>query len=57
MKNRNNMMIKYIIWTDNKIGDKGAKMISESLKINTTLTILYLGSDENWRKNEIEFKK
>ena len=34
------------IWTDNAIGDEGARMISESLKTNTTLTILYLGGDE-----------
>ena len=33
--------------TDNDIGDEGARMISESLKINTTLTELYLESDEN----------
>ena len=35
-----------IEWTDNKIGDEGAKMISESLKINTTLTTLNLSCDE-----------
>ena len=34
------------IWTDKKIGDEGAKMISESLKINTTLIILDLCGDE-----------
>ena len=34
------------IWTDNNIGEEGAKMISESLKINTTLTTLNLGCDE-----------
>ena len=39
-------MIKWIIWTGNNIGDEGAKMISESLKINTTLTELYLDCDE-----------
>ena len=33
-------------WTDNRIGDEGANKISESLKINTTLTQLNLGS--NW---------
>ena len=33
-------------WTDNKIGDSGANKISESLKVNTTLTKLDLGSDE-----------
>ena len=33
-------------WTDNRIGDEGANKISESLKVNTTLTELYLGSNE-----------
>ena len=32
---------------DNTIGDEGAKAISESLKINTLLTILDLHCDEN----------
>ena len=39
-------------WTANKIGDKGASAISESLKINTTLTKLNLGCDEIRNKNE-----
>ena len=34
-------------WTENYIGDEGARMISEALKINTTLTVLDLTSDEN----------
>ena len=38
-------------WTDNKIGLEGAKMISESLKINTTLTQLDLCG--NWRTIDI----
>ena len=33
-------------WTDNEIGAEGASKISETLKVNTTLTELYLGSDE-----------
>ena len=33
-------------WTDNEIGDSGANKISESLKVNTTLTELSLSSDE-----------
>ena len=33
-------------WTDNRIGDEGASEISESLKVNTTLTRLDLGGDE-----------
>ena len=36
-----------MIWTGNHIGESGARMISESLKTNTTLTELNLGSDEN----------
>ncbi len=33
-------------WTGNEIGDEGANKISETLKVNTTLTELDLGSDE-----------
>jgi len=33
-------------WTDNEIGDSGAIKISESLKVNTTLTVLSLRGDE-----------
>ena len=33
-------------WTDNKIGAEGANKISETLKVNTTLTELDLSSDE-----------
>jgi len=43
-------------WTGNEIGDSGANEISESLKVNTTLTELYLGSDEEER-NEKEEKR
>ena len=35
-------------WAANKIGESGARMISESLKTNTTLTTLYLYGDEKW---------
>ena len=42
------------MWTDNKIGDEGARMISEALKCNSTLTILDLYSDE---KNDKEKKR
>ena len=42
-------------WTDNNIGTEGAKTISESLMINTTLTQLNLSC--NWNttidKNEL----
>ena len=34
------------LWTGNNIGDEGAKKISESLMINTTLTRLNLGGDD-----------
>ena len=34
------------IWTANNIGDEGARMISEALKINSTLTKLNLRCDE-----------
>ena len=43
-------------WTENKIGDEGAKKISESLMINTTLTQLNLSCNWNttpWLKNEL----
>jgi len=33
-------------WTDNDIGDEGANKISESLKVNTTLTKLDLDGNE-----------
>ena len=40
----------------NGIRDEGSKAISESLRINTSLTELYLGSDEKIR-NEKEKRK
>ena len=44
-------------WIGNGIGDEGAKAIGESLKINTSLTELYLSGDEKkwkkWIENEI----
>ena len=42
-------MIKQIILADNNIGDEGARMISESLKTNTTLTELNLEGDEKMK--------
>ena len=36
-------------WIDNEIGVEGAKSISESLKINTSLTKLDLSCDEKKR--------
>ena len=56
-------------WTDNKIGATGAMKICEALMTNTTLTTLYLNSDDKdrkWKKkrkekkqdrNEIEMKE
>ena len=41
--------------TDNKIGDEGAKAMSEMMKANTTLTSLDLSSEEE-RKMERERK-
>ena len=41
--------------TVNEIGDKGAKSMSEVLKVNTTLTSLGLWSEEEERRGkEIE---
>ena len=45
--------MKTMKWIGNQIGDEGAKSISESLKINTSLTTLYLWSDEKiWNEEE-----
>ena len=48
-------------WIDNEIGVEGAKSISESLKINTSLTKLDLSCDEKkdmkWRREEKEKKE
>ena len=42
-----------MVWTGNNIGDSGARMISESLKTNTTLTYLNLCCDEiEWNEDE-----
>ena len=45
---------------DNRIGDEGAMKISESLKVNTTLTQLYLEGNESQMKkikHDNEMKK
>ena len=39
-------------WIGNYIGDEGAKRISESLKINTSLTSLSLWGDEKIRNEK-----
>ena len=46
-------------WIGNYIGDEGAKRISESLKINTSLTKLNLRGDEKIRNENgrIEMKR
>ena len=44
-------------WTVNEIGTEGASKISESLKINTTLTELNLSCDEIRNKNEEQKRK
>ena len=38
--------------TDNGIGDEGAKAMSEMVKVNTTLTTLYLGREEERQERE-----
>ena len=44
--------------TDNEIGAEGASALSESLKINTTLTKLDLRCEKTSRKKkQIELKK
>ena len=53
MKNREWKWKEVKEWIGNQIGSEGAKTISESLKINTSLTELNLRSDEKIRnKNE-----
>ena len=42
-------------WTGNSIGDEGASKISESLKINTTLTQLNLSGNWNNATNRNDF--
>jgi len=44
-------------WTGNRIGDEGASKISESLKVNTTLTKLNLYRDEWWIKEKDKERK
>ena len=55
MKNRENKKKRNEKWVGNQIGSEGAKTISESLKINTSLTELYLDCDEKdkkWKERE-----
>ena len=46
-----------MIQTVNKIGDKGARMISEVLKSNSTLTKLWMGSEEKTKRRKKKKKK
>ena len=38
--------------TDNKIGDEGAKAMSEMVKVNSSLTTLDLGGEEERKERE-----
>ena len=51
-KERENKWKEMKKWIVNEIGDEGAKRISESLKINTSLTELDLRCDEKIRNEE-----
>ena len=54
MKKREEMKNELKEWIGNKVGSEGAKAISESLKINTSLTELDLHSDEKIRNEKRE---
>ena len=43
--------------TVNKIGDEGAKALSEMLKVNTTVTSLDLGGEEEERSEKRKKKR
>ena len=43
--------------TDNEIGDEGAKAMSEMMKVNSTLTTLNLGGEEERKEREEKEKK
>ena len=43
--------------TGNRIGDEGAKAMSEMLKVNSTLTELDLGCEEERKEKEEKEKK
>ena len=51
MKNREWKWKEVKEWIGNQIGDEGAEVISESLKINTSLTELNLAGDAKSWKN------
>ena len=57
IRNENDSIIKWNEkWIGNGIGDEGAKRISESLKINTSLTELNLEGDEKIRNEKERIK-
>ena len=37
-------------WAGNEIGDEGARGLGDALKTNTTLTVLWLGSEQQDHK-------
>ena len=43
--------------TGNNIGEEGAKAMSEMMKVNSTLTTLNLGSEEERKEKEKKEKK
>ena len=43
--------------TDNRIGEEGAKAMSEMMKVNTTLKTLGLASEEERKEREKKEKK
>ena len=48
---------KIFIWTDNEIGGKGARIMSEGLESNSTLTEINMKRDEIWSKMKSIIKK
>ena len=57
MKNREWKWKEVKEWIGNQIGSEGAKTISESLKINTSLTELGLEGDEKIEEMKKKKKK
>ena len=57
MSGQRNFLMEIIKWTNNKtanrIGAEGAKMISEALKANSTLSELNLGCEKSHKKKKV----
>ena len=51
----NRRIINHGRMTGNAVGEEGAKVMSELLKVNTTLTTLILGSFEYEMEGKIQF--